>query len=99
MKIVPLLACLALCATVSYSQKNKDIPSFGKIDKTEIELNECAFDKNAEAVVLFDVGKYTTNFTGGTVFSEVERHVRIKILTDKGLGQADIKIPFYSYKN
>ncbi|MHA4842743.1 DUF3857 domain-containing protein [Flavitalea antarctica] len=98
MKSVPLLACLALCATVSYSQKNKDIPAFGKIDKTEIELKECAFDKNAEAVVLFDVGKYTTNFTGGTVFSEVERHVRIKILTDKGLGQADIKIPFYSYK-
>jgi hypothetical protein len=98
MKFVPLLASLALCVSVCYSQKNKDIPTFGKIDKTEIDLKECEFDKNAEAVVLFDIGKFTTNFTGGNIFSELECHVRIKILTDKGLGQADIKIPIYSYK-
>ena len=98
MKLVPLLATLVLYASVSYSQKNKDIPAFGKIDKMETDLKECEFDKNAEAVVLFDVGKFTTNFTGGTIFSELECHVRIKILTDKGLENADIKIPYYSYK-
>src|SRR5687767_12161683 len=99
MRFVPLLASLVLYTSISYCQKNKDIPAFGKIDKTEIDLKECEFDKNAEAVVLFNVGKYTTNFTGGTVFSELECHVRIKILTDKGLDKADIKIPYYSYKS
>jgi hypothetical protein len=98
MKFVPLLASLVLYSSISYCQKNKDIPAFGKIDKTEIDLKECEFDKNAEAVVLFNVGKFTTNFTGGTIFSEIECHVRIKILTDKGLENADIKIPYYSYK-
>ncbi|RYG52305.1 MAG: DUF3857 domain-containing protein, partial [Chitinophagaceae bacterium] len=98
MKSGPLLASLLLFSFFTYSQKNKDIPAFGKIDKTEIDLKECEFDKNAEAVVLFDIGKFTTNFTGGTIFSELEIHVRIKILTEKGLGKADIKIPFYSYK-
>jgi hypothetical protein len=99
MKFVPLLASLVLFSSVSYCQKNKDIAAFGKIDKTEIDLKECEFDKNAEAVVLFDVGKFTTNFTGATLFSQIERHVRIKILTDKGLDKADITIPYYSYKN
>lgn len=99
MKFIPLITILALSCPAAYSQKSKDIPAFGKIDKSEIELKECEFDKNAEAVVLFDVGKFTTNFTGGTIFSEIEVHTRIKILTDKGLSQADIGIPYYSLKN
>ena len=98
MKFFPLIGCLVLLCATAYSQKNKDIPAFGKIDKSEIDLKECEFDKNAEAVVLFDVGKFSTNFTGGTLFSEIECHVRIKILSDKGLDQADIKIPYRSYK-
>ncbi|HMF71236.1 MAG TPA: DUF3857 domain-containing protein [Flavitalea sp.] len=98
MKLFSILTMLVFSSSIAYSQKNKDIPAFGKIDKTETDLKECEFDKNAGAVVLFDNGKFTTNFVGGTFFSELERHVRIKILNDKGLDQADIKILYKSYK-
>jgi hypothetical protein len=76
-------------------QKEKDIPGWGKIDKAELELKECDFDKNAEAVVLFDAGELVSYNFGPL---ELERHIRIKILKDKGLDQANIKIPFHSYK-
>jgi len=99
MKTCSLLVAMVLISAATYSQKNKDIPSFGKIEKPEIELKECDFDKNAGAVVLFDVGKFTTNFNGGSLFSEMEHHVRIKILSDKGLGHADVSIPYISYKS
>ena len=38
--------------------KNKDsnIPAFGSVEKSELEMKECDFDKNAEAVVLFEKG-------------------------------------------
>jgi len=98
MKLFPILTMLVFSYSIGYSQKNKDIPAFGKIDKSETDLKECEFDKNAGAVVLFDVGKFTTNFVGGTLFSQMERHVRIKILNDKGLDQADVKILYESYK-
>ncbi|RYY28073.1 MAG: DUF3857 domain-containing protein [Chitinophagaceae bacterium] len=98
MKFPLLFTALVLCYSATHAQKEKDIPAFGKIDPSETALTECAFDKNAGAVVLFDVGKFTTNFNGSNIFSATERHVRIKILTDKGLDEADIKIPYRSYK-
>ncbi len=93
-----MVAFLVLAASTLHAQKEKDIPAFGKIEQNEIALTECEFDKNASAVVLFDVGKFTTNFNGSNIYSATERHVRIKILTDKGLDQADIAIPYRSYK-
>src|SRR5688572_29436754 len=77
------------------SQKEKNIPEWGKIDKSDLELSECDFDKNAEALVLFDVGELHGYGYGPM---ELRRHIRIKILKDKGLQQANIKLPFYSFK-
>ena len=76
-------------------QKEGNIPEWGKIDKADLEMKECDFDKNAEAVVLFDAGELVSYNFGPL---ELERHIRIKILKDKGLDQANIKIPFYSYR-
>src|SRR4026209_626445 len=77
------------------TQNEKNIPEWGRIEKSDLELKECDFDKNAEALVLFDGGELYGN-DYGTI--ELKRHIRIKILKDKGLEQADIKIPFYSFK-
>ena len=87
-----LLISLALAAQ---TQNEKNIPEWGKIEKSDLELKECDFDKNAEALVLFDGGELYGN-DYGTI--ELKRHIRIKILKDKGLEQANIKIPFYSFK-
>lgn len=91
--------CLALLFVVSLTvsaQKTKDIPSFGKVDKSELELKECEFDKNAEAMVLFDVAELACNIVGGDIFIGYDRHVRIKILKEKGLDEANIHIPYYT---
>ncbi len=55
-------------------------------------MSECDFDKNAEAVVLFDVEEVVGKVYPYSVYSETERHIRIKILKNKGQDQANIKI-------
>ena len=55
-KTLSLTAPFLLSLTV-FAKKDKEIPGFGKVDKAELELKECDFDKNAEAVVLFDVAE------------------------------------------
>lgn len=92
------LAILFLLSLTVLAQKDKDIPAFGKVDKAELEMKECDFDRNAEAVVLFDVGEISCSIAGGAVYSELQCHVRIKILKDKGLDRADIHIRYYSYR-
>jgi len=57
---------------------------------------ECDFDKNAEAMVLFDKGQLDYIIGNGL---DLIHHVRIKILNEKGKNQADIRLPYYSWKD
>jgi len=91
------LASFFLLSLTLLAQKTKDIPAFGKVDKADLEMTECDFDKNAEAVVLFDVGDLYCSINNGKVYSELQRHIRIKILKDKGLNKANIHIRYLSY--
>ncbi|MEO5889301.1 MAG: DUF3857 domain-containing protein [Ferruginibacter sp.] len=96
-----LALIVGLCIFVS---AQKDIPAYGKIDKADLEIKECAFDNAADAMVLFDVGEVFCNFnlnsaTNNVLTTELSKHVRIKILTDKGLENANIKIRYYSERN
>lgn len=94
-KTIALITVLGLTLPV-FAQRDKDIPAFGTVDKADLLLKECDFDKDAEAVVLFDAAEaYLDPF--GSI--ELQRHVRIKILKDKGLKAADIHIPYHSYRN
>jgi hypothetical protein len=61
-------------------------------------MTECDFDKNAEAVVIFDVEEIKCSIFTFAANAEIIRHVRIKILKDKGMEEANIKILYYSYK-
>lgn len=78
----------------------KDIPSFGKVDKADLEMKQCSFDEAAEAVVLFDVAEVycflNHNSNSNFITTQFERRVRIKILNNKGLYHANIRIPFVS---
>ena len=100
-KPLPLFVSLTIYTLISLSLlgqkgKNKDsnIPAFGKVEKTDLEIKECDFDKNAEAMVLFDKGELV--YIDGI---DLVRHTRIKILSDKGKDRADIHIPYISWKN
>jgi hypothetical protein len=99
MKPLLLLASTLLLSIISIAQKDKDIPAFGKIEKSELEMKECDFDKNAEAVVLFDAGAFNCYINNGGVFMELTRHVRIKILNDKGLDHANVHLRYSTYRN
>ena len=99
MQKLTTLSFFVLFSTLLWAQKSKDIPGFGKVDKAELEMKECDFDKNAEAVVLFDVGELVCIMNMGLITVELEHHVRIKILKDKGLDEADIRLPYHSYRN
>jgi hypothetical protein len=78
------------------------IPSFGKIDKADLQMTDCDFDKGAEAIVLIDWGStyYDRGTSGISLFKTVfERRRRIKILNEKGIVQANVRIPYYGHNN
>lgn len=80
----------------------KGLPAFGKIDKSDLEMKDCDFDKGADAFTLIDRGNvyYDRGTSGITLFKTVfERRVRIKILKEKGLSYANVTIPYYSHNN
>lgn len=94
-----LLIVLILSINVS-AQKGQ--PVFGKVDKADLEMKDCDFDKGAEAVVLIDYGNtfYDRGTVGYSAFKTVfQRRTRIKILKEKGIAQADIEIPYYTSNN
>ena len=94
-----LILSFFLCGN-SLSQKG--FPEPGNIDKSDLEMTDCDFDKGAEAVKLIDWGKVSYNYilTNLSGFATTyERRVRIKILNDKGLSQANVTIPYFSYED
>jgi hypothetical protein len=98
MRMPLLLLALLITTTSLLAQKNKknenDIPVFGEVDKTDLIMKECDFDKNAEAVVLLDDGRWEA-----TSDIELRRRLRIKILNDKGLEWANVHLRYRSERN
>src|SRR5450432_587537 len=97
MKLYILTTAVIFLSFSLLAQSDKDLPAFGKVDKADLEMKECEFDKNAEAMVLFDVEESSCDLHG-TFTMRAERRVRVKILNDKGLDHANIHIK-YRYEN
>ena len=97
MKKLFFLSLYFLLAITLTAQKNKDgdanLPPFGKVDKSDLEMKACAFDDKAEAMVLLEDGQLDNLFNAGT---QLNKRVRIKILSNKGLDRADIHIRYLS---
>jgi hypothetical protein len=96
-KLLTLIVILFIAITL-HAQRKSDIPAFGKVEKADLEMKECDFDNKAEAVVLFDAGELYCDISSSANM-QLERHIRIKILKDKGLKHADIHIRYESYRN
>ena len=95
-----LLVILHSLSLNAVAQKN--LVPFGKIDRADLELKDCLFDKGAEAMVLLDEGKtyYESSGEAAIPFKVIyERRTRIKIFNEKGLRYANITVPFYSHDN
>lgn len=96
------LLLLFLLATVFQAVAQKGLPGFGKVDKADLEMTDCSFDKGADAMVLIDYGNiyYDRGTVGFSTFKTVyERRTRIKILKEKGIGYADVEITFFTNNN
>lgn len=87
---------LLIACTFGYAQTK--LPDFGKVDKSDLEMKECATDKTAPAMVLYDEGVIVFNWDESREDFEMERKVRtrIKVFSDKGLDYANVKIRFLS---
>lgn len=65
---------------------------WGEISDKEFSMTSIKEDPEADAVVLFDIGRIDITPAFETIF---KRHIRIKILTEKGKDEANVKIPFF----
>ncbi len=97
MKKLLFPACLLLSYSLAFAQK--DLPKFGDIDEADLQMKECEFDKDAQAYKLLDYGEVRYSVGGDDFNIQTDRRTRIKILKEKGLDEANIKINFYSVSN
>ena len=98
----PTLSILLFCILCTATSAQKGLPGFGKVDKADLEMTDCDFDKGASAVVLLDYGNiyYDRGTVGFSTFKTVlERRTRIKILKENGISQADIRLQYYTHNN
>ena len=64
-----IIAFLLLTATsVIFAQK--EFPDYGKVDKADLLLKECEFDKDADAYKLLDFGD--VNYVSGKYVCRIE---------------------------
>src|SRR5689334_23349613 len=92
-----LIFSLAFYFNKSFSQTNlSNLPTFGDISDEEFAMKECPFDKEANSVIIFNEAYADHDEEYHMV---TKRRVRIKILNEKGLDDANIGIRFFSNDN
>jgi hypothetical protein len=84
--LLPVLCCLTAWAQPEFE-------TWGKLTKEERNLKVCSFDPEADAVVLLDEAVSDHDDERHLL---TYRHIRIKILKDKGLPWADVAIVYYA---
>ncbi|MBN8879069.1 MAG: DUF3857 domain-containing protein [Sphingobacteriales bacterium] len=97
MKKSTLLTLLLSAALFSTAQKKEpELPTFGKVEKADLEMKECSFDEKAEALILVDDAQLEFIIGSGL---DMKRRIRIKILSEKGLEWANVHLEYVSQNN
>lgn len=87
---------LAILLTTFFT-KAQSIPKFGKLDAVEFASTDCSYDPKAPAEILINQGETRFEWDNKNFFKMItDRRIRIKILTQKGLDYANIKIRYQS---
>jgi hypothetical protein len=84
--------------SVSFMLHAQDkLPSFGHIDKADLEMNDCDFDPGAEAMVMLDVAEIDFSYeqNAGWV-SETNYRMRIKVFKKSAVDRGQIKMSYYA---
>jgi hypothetical protein len=75
----------------------ENIPSYGKIDKADLQMQDCSFDPGAEALILLDIGEIEFNYINNIGWvSESRYRIRIKVLKEKAVSRSEIKLPYFA---
>ncbi len=93
MKVFYLLLGLCCCFQLGIAQEYSR--EFGVISDPERELTTYKLDKEAEAVVLYDIGESVFYDIDGHYEIRFKRSKRIKILDRTGIKYGEVTIPFY----
>jgi hypothetical protein len=95
MKNLLLFFVFTLNFTLVFGQY--EIPKFGKIEKSELEMTRYDKDTSAMALMLFDDGLSEFKISRERTFQFVyNRHYKIKILKQSALDLANLEIRLYS---
>ncbi|MDO3627023.1 DUF3857 domain-containing protein [Mucilaginibacter sp. BT774] len=92
-KFCTLILLCAFCTAAN--AQTTTVPTtqpYGKVDRADLELKACDFEKDANAEVLFDKGSVTFTADFNLIF---ERHVRIKIFNDKAKDAASVRLAYW----
>lgn len=95
MKSIIITLSIVLFSTLCYSQANYS-EEYGKVTQYEMSMTECPGDSEAEALVIYDFGKYYfrgLDNKGFRLFMEIRK--KVKILKQAGIDYATIEIPYY----
>jgi transglutaminase-like putative cysteine protease len=91
-----LLSLITLSIFSSSIIAQSGLPEFGVYSSVELNMKECAFDKDADAVVLLDEAFSNYDDEWHLITA---RRIRIKILNERGIDRGNIVIRFYSKDN
>jgi len=69
---------------------------YGKVGKEDIIYSNSPLDKEAEAVVIYDIGQSFFSESNNALEVFYERTTRIKIFKDAGIKYANVEIPLYT---
>jgi hypothetical protein len=95
-KFITLMALCAITISVNAQQAAAPVPvyeAYGKIDKEDLEMKACDFEKDASAEILIDKGDV---YYDNSLNQVGEYHKRVKIFNDNGKSEANIRIEYYS---
>jgi hypothetical protein len=87
----PFVCSWLLLAIVNLCAAQTTLPEFGEITAADRTLTECSFDKEADAVVIFDEASADHDDQHKLV---VNRRIRIKILKPKGTRHGNIELRY-----
>lgn len=96
MKKAFLVISLSLTSLILFSQEEAEYTQeAGKVTKHEMLMTEYSADKNAEALVIYELGEYF--FRNEEYGFSLNMYIskKIKILNQAGLKYANIEIPYY----
>jgi hypothetical protein len=90
---IPVLLCMLICIAVQAQDEMK----WGKLSKEELSKRTFTRDKEADAVILGDIGEVMFDLRSSDKLVKFERHCRMKFLTEAGVEQyGKVEISYFT---